>query len=63
MQRLTECPSGSPKITIISRSCLIAADALAIGATWHTLGLQFPTRRASVLKHSISSALLTDGVY
>ncbi|TBU22649.1 hypothetical protein BD311DRAFT_675584, partial [Dichomitus squalens] len=49
------------KFTIISRLCLIAADCLAIGATWFTLGLHYPTRRGGVLKGSISSVLLMDG--
>ncbi|TBU52351.1 hypothetical protein BD310DRAFT_832399, partial [Dichomitus squalens] len=48
-------------LTIISRTCLIAADGLAIGATWFTLGLPYASRRDGVLKGSISSVLLIDG--
>ncbi|TBU52425.1 hypothetical protein BD310DRAFT_998025, partial [Dichomitus squalens] len=51
----------SQKFTIITRSCLIAADCLAIGVTWSTLGLQYSPRERGMLKGSISSVLLTDG--
>ncbi|TBU60035.1 hypothetical protein BD310DRAFT_848350 [Dichomitus squalens] len=47
--------------TIISRSCVIAADCLAIGVTWFTLGLQYPAHRGGVLKGSIARVLLMDG--
>ncbi|TBU52344.1 hypothetical protein BD310DRAFT_970857 [Dichomitus squalens] len=58
---LTTSPSISPKIVIISRSCLIVADCLAVGATWFALGLRFPTRRGDGFKGSITSVLLIDG--
>ncbi|TBU60039.1 hypothetical protein BD310DRAFT_1006898, partial [Dichomitus squalens] len=48
-------------VTIISRSCLIAADCLAIGVTWFTLGLQYPAHRGGMLKGSISRVLIMDG--
>ncbi|TBU22605.1 hypothetical protein BD311DRAFT_742896 [Dichomitus squalens] len=47
--------------TIIARSCVIAADCLAIGVTWFILGLQYPAHRGGVLKGSISRVLLIDG--
>ncbi|TBU52354.1 hypothetical protein BD310DRAFT_889547 [Dichomitus squalens] len=53
--------SIASSVTIISRSCLIVADCLAIGVTWFTLGLQYPAHRGGVLKGSISRVLLIDG--
>ncbi|TBU52353.1 hypothetical protein BD310DRAFT_832408, partial [Dichomitus squalens] len=51
----------SKKFTIICRSCLIEADSLAIGATWFSLGLWYPTPHGGIIKRSIASVLLMDG--
>ncbi|TBU60047.1 hypothetical protein BD310DRAFT_905623 [Dichomitus squalens] len=52
----------STKLVIISRSCLIAADFLAIGATWSTLAQRpHSVHHMSVLKGTISSVFLLDG--
>ncbi|TBU23300.1 hypothetical protein BD311DRAFT_674265 [Dichomitus squalens] len=48
-------------LTIISRSCLIAANCLATGVTWFILGLPYPAHRGGVLKNSIARVLLVDG--
>ncbi|TBU60060.1 hypothetical protein BD310DRAFT_923811 [Dichomitus squalens] len=53
--------STTSLVTIISRSCVIAADCLAIGFTWFMLGLQYPAYRGGVLKGSIARVLLMDG--
>ncbi|TBU52338.1 hypothetical protein BD310DRAFT_832390, partial [Dichomitus squalens] len=51
----------SQKFVIVARSCSIAADCLAIGVTWFTLGLPYTTRRGGVLNGSLASVLLVDG--
>ncbi|TBU21345.1 hypothetical protein BD311DRAFT_734500 [Dichomitus squalens] len=60
---LDNVPTGVSKIrfSIVSRACLIAADCLAIGATWFTLARPHGIRHVGVRKDSISSILLTDG--
>ncbi|TBU22619.1 hypothetical protein BD311DRAFT_675720 [Dichomitus squalens] len=46
---------------IISRSCLVIAHCLAIGATWFTLVRPRDICHGVVLKRSLSSVFLTDG--
>ncbi|TBU52127.1 hypothetical protein BD310DRAFT_259673 [Dichomitus squalens] len=48
-------------MTIISRSCLIAADTVMIGVTWFTLAQPYAIRHIHVLKSSLASVLLIDG--
>ena len=48
-------------MTIISRSCLIAADSLAICTTWCALGQPHDIGDRRLLRGSISGVLLVDG--
>lgn len=50
-------------VAILSRSCTIAADCLAIGVTWFTLSSRNDFFRSSAIKGSMSSVLLMDGAY
>ncbi|TBU34123.1 hypothetical protein BD311DRAFT_683366 [Dichomitus squalens] len=49
-------------LTIVARSCLIAADCIAVAATWFTLSRRHRNlRQGNSLRGSISSVLLVDG--
>ncbi|EJF58091.1 hypothetical protein DICSQDRAFT_139714 [Dichomitus squalens LYAD-421 SS1] len=55
-------PAGLAKRgVVISRSCMIAADCIAIGATWFTLPRRRGLGHANLLKGTISDVLLVDG--
>ncbi|TBU34146.1 hypothetical protein BD311DRAFT_651137, partial [Dichomitus squalens] len=47
--------------TIMARSCLIAADCIAIGVTWYTLSRRRDIRQPRAFKGTISDVLLVDG--
>ncbi|TBU54967.1 hypothetical protein BD310DRAFT_934758 [Dichomitus squalens] len=49
------------KLTVLSRSCLIAADCLAAGVTWFTLARPRDIHFIGVLKSSLTRVLLIDG--
>ena len=54
----------SPKKTIviiISRSCQIAADCIAISVTWFTMSQAYGVRNAAKREGSLSRVLLLDG--
>ncbi|TBU24948.1 hypothetical protein BD311DRAFT_855376, partial [Dichomitus squalens] len=48
-------------LTVLSRSCLIAADCLAAGVTWFTLARPRDIHFIGVLKSSLTRVLLIDG--
>ncbi|TBU41855.1 hypothetical protein BD309DRAFT_867468, partial [Dichomitus squalens] len=48
-------------VTVLSRSCLIAADCLAAGVTWFTLARPRDIHFIGVLKSSLTRVLLIDG--
>ncbi|TBU52422.1 hypothetical protein BD310DRAFT_832199, partial [Dichomitus squalens] len=50
-----------PYIIIVARSCLIAADCIAIGATWFTLARPGEIGHIRSIKGSVSHILLVDG--
>ncbi|TBU47615.1 hypothetical protein BD309DRAFT_987966 [Dichomitus squalens] len=49
--------------TIMARSCLIAADCIAIGVTWYTLSRRRDIRQPPAFKGTISDVLLVDAYH
>ena len=48
-------------VIIISRSCQIVADCIAIGVTWFTMSQAYGVRNAAKREGSLSRVLLLDG--